>query len=159
MKSTSYGRLRGRQQGGAAVELALILVFSSFLLPVIFLFSRVFYHYNVIKQGTQDAANYVAALPRIEMSTSSSLLLAQARAKAIVENAIKEAGIKPPEDLAVGVFCNGGTCFSSVPVQSVKVEAGFKLVDGFWQDSARWLPDEERLSWTFIASSEAIYQN
>ncbi len=159
MKTKNHVRLRGRQQGIAAVELALILIFSSFLLPVVFLFARVFYHYNVIKQGTQDAANYMAAIPRIEMNTSSNLLLAQARAKAIVENAIIEAGIKPPEDLVVAVSCNGGACFSSVPVQSVKVEAGFKLVDGFWQDTARWLPDEELLSWTFTASSEAIYQN
>lgn len=152
--------IRARQDGAAAVELALILLFSSFLLPVVFLFSRVFYHYNVIKQGTQDAANYLAALPRIETSTTSSFVLAQARAKTIVEKAISEAGIKPPEDLAVTVTCNGGTCFSTIPVQSVKVEAMFKLEDAFWQDTGPWLLDfSTSPSWTFIARSEAIYQN
>jgi Flp pilus assembly protein TadG len=153
-------RIRSRQQGAAAVELALILLFSSFLLPVVFLFSRVFYHYNVIKQGTQDAANFVAALPRMETAVSSSLILAQARAKAMVERSITEAGIKPPEDLTVTVSCNGGTCFSTVPVQSVKVEALFRLEDAFWQDTGGWLPDfATSPSWTFTASSEAISQN
>lgn len=159
MNPDIHHRRRSRQQGAAAVELALILVFSSFLLPVVFLFSRVFYHYTVIKQGSQDAADYMAALPRMETNASSSLLLAQARAKAIVDNAIEEAGIKPPEDLVVSVFCNGGTCASTVPVQSVRVEAVFKLGDAFWKDTGPWLPDADNLSWTFIASSEAIYQN
>lgn len=152
--------VRGRQKGAAAVELALILLFSSFLLPVVFLFSRVFYHYNVIKQGTQDAANYLATMPRIEMSTSSSFVLAQARAKTIVEKAISEAGIKPPEDLVVSVACNGGICLPSAPLQSFRVEAGFRLEDAFWQDTGPWLPDfSTSPSWIFTASSEAIYQN
>lgn len=139
--------------------MALILMLSAFLLPVVFLFARVFYHYSVIKQGTQDAANYMATLPRIEMLTSAGMLLAQARAKSIVANAISEAGIKPPEDLAIGVRCNGGTCVAAVAVQSVHVDAAFTLVDDFWKDTGTWLPDEFTPSWTFTASSDAIYQN
>ena len=154
------GRRGDRQRGIAMVELGLILIFTSFLLPVVFLFSRVFYHYSVIKQGTQDAANYMATLPRMETQTSSTLLLAQARAKAIVANAISEAGIKPPEGLVVNVLCNNNAnCTAGVPVQRVRVFADFTLADAFWQDTGRWLPDATSDSWTFTASSEAIYQN
>lgn len=149
-----------RQHGIAFVELALILIFTSFLLPVVFLFSRVFYHYNVIKQGTQDAANYMAALPRVETMTSSTLLLSQERAKTIVGNAIAAAGIKPPEGLIVSVNCNNNAnCNPGVPVQRVRVYADFTLADAFWKDTGPWLPGPDGLSWTFTASSEAIYQN
>lgn len=151
---------RRRQRGAAAVELALILVFSGFLLPVVFLFSRVFYHYSVIKQATQDAANYMAVLPRIEMITPAGMALAQVRARDIVENAIAEAGITPPEDLVIGVRCNNGAnCNAAIAVASVRVEADFTLVDAFWQDTGPWLPDTFGSSWTFSASSDAIYQN
>lgn len=149
-----------RQNGIAFIELALILIFTSFLLPVVFLFSRVFYHYNVIKQGTQDAANYMAALPRVETLTSSTLLLAQERAKTIVANAISEAGIKPPEGLVVSVLCNNNAnCTAGLPVLRVRVFADFTLEDAFWKDTGPWLPSSDNLSWTFTASSEAIYQN
>jgi Flp pilus assembly protein TadG len=151
---------RRRQRGAAAVELALILIFSGFLLPVVFLFSRVFYHYSVIKQATQDAANYMAVLPRIEMVTPAGMALAQVRAKDIVKNAIAEAGIKPPEDLIIDVRCNNNaSCVSSIAVEAVQVEATFILVDDFWQDTGPWLPDAFGSSWTFSASSDAIYQN
>lgn len=160
MNAHTKGLPRRRQSGAAAVELALILIFSGFLLPVVFLFSRVFYHYSVIKQATQDAANYMAALPRVEMITPAGMALAQVRARDMVENAIAEAGIKPPEDLVIGVRCNnGGDCIAAVAVTDVRVGATFTLVDGFWQDTGPWLPDAFASSWTFSASSDAIYQN
>lgn len=150
-----------RQRGVAAVELALILVVSSFLIfPVVFLFARVFYHYNVLKQATQDAANFMASVPRIELSTNSGLLATQARATAMVMAAISEAGITPPEDLLIRVSCNnGGVCKTSAPVEDVQVIAIFKLVDGFSQDSWRWLPHDSGYSWEFEAISNARYQN
>lgn len=160
MNAYIKGFQRRRQSGAAAVELALILIGSGFLLPVVFLFSRVFYHYNVIKQATQDAANYMAALPRVEMITPAGMALAQVRARDMVENAIAEAGIKPPEDLVIDVRCNNNSsCVSSIAVEDVHVEATFILVDGFWQDTGPWLPDAFASSWTFTASSDAIYQN
>lgn len=160
MNAAIRARRRRGQQGAAAVEMALILMLSAFLLPIVFLFSRVFYHYSVIKQGTQDAANYMAALPRVEMLTSAGMVLAQARTKDIVDKAILEAGIKPPEDLVIGVRCNNGAnCNAAVAVRSVRVDADFTLVDDFWKDTGTWLPDEFTPSWTFSASSEAIYQN
>lgn len=151
--------IRERQRGIAAVELALILVFTSFILPVVFLFARVFYHYNVIKQATQDAANAMAATPRMELVTSSGMTAAKARSVQMVVNAIAAAGIEPPEDLVVGVECNGGLCIAATPVVEINVAASFTLFDEFYLDTFPWLPDAYGPSWTFIAASDARYQN
>ena len=148
-----------RQRGIAAVELALILLFTSFILPVVFLFARVFYHYNVIKQATQDAANAMASTPRMELITSSGMAAAKARSVMIVMDALTSAGITPPEDLVVGIECNGGLCVAATPVVEISVTASFTLFDGFYMDTWRWLPDAYGPSWTFSAASDAPYQN
>ena len=90
---------RRRERGVAAVEFALILILTFFLLPAVFLFARVFYHYNVIKQATQDAANALAASPRIELMTFAGMAAAEARSKQMVINAITASGIYPPDTL------------------------------------------------------------
>lgn len=159
MNANCAGRRTDEQRGVAAVELALILVLSSFILPVVFLFSRVFYHYNVLKQATQDAANYMASVPRIELITSSGMSAAKARAEKIVADAVAGSGIKPPEELEVEIRCNNAMCFSSVPVNEVQVSAGFILFDDFWRDTGPWLKDEYGPSWTFTASSSATFRN
>lgn len=150
---------RKRQGGIAAIELALILVFTSFILPVVFLFARVYYHYNVIKQATQDAANAMAATPRMELITSAGMTAARTRSAQIVVNAIAAAGIKPPEDLVVQVDCNGAPCVAAIPVAEIRVFASFTLFDEFYIDTFPWLPDSYGPSWTFSATSDAPYQN
>ena len=150
---------RDRERGAAAVEFALIMIFTFFLLPAVFLFARVFYHYNIIKQATQDAANAMAATPRIEMMTYGGVAAAEARAKRMVLEAITSAGIYPPDTFAVGVYCNGGTCTPSPPITGIRVFAQFSLFDAFWRDTITWLPDPMGPAWTFSATSEAPYQN
>lgn len=151
--------MRQRQGGTAGVELALILLATSFILPVVFLFARVFYHYNVIKQATQDAAQAMASTPRVELITSSGMTAAKARSIRLVITAISSAGITPPEDLVVEIYCNGGACVAATPVVEVRVFASFTLFDGFWQDTRPWLSDSYGASWTFSAASDAPYQN
>lgn len=152
-------RTRSRQHGAAAVELALILIFTFFLLPAVFLFARVFYHYNIIKQATQDAANAMAATPRIEMMTYTGVAAAETRAKKMVIDAITSAGIFPPDTFVVDVYCNGGACAPTPPITSIRVFGQFTLFDAFWQDTITWLPDEFGPGWTFSAASDAPYQN
>lgn len=151
--------LPGRQRGAAAVELALILVFTFFVLPAVFLFARVFYHYNVLKQATQDAANALAASPRIELTTFAGMAAAEARSKQMVINAITGSGIYPPDTMSIDVFCNGSTCGPSAAITEIRVFASFTLFDAFWRDTLIWLPDEIGPAWTFTAASDAPYQN
>lgn len=150
---------RGRQRGVAAVELALILLFTFFMLPAVFLFARVFYHYNVIKQATQDAANAMAATPRIEMMTYAGMAAAKVRSEQMVLNAITSAGVFPPDTFLVDISCNGGTCGPSPTITGIRVYAQFSLFDAFWRDTIAWLPDPIGPAWTFSAASEAPYQN
>jgi Flp pilus assembly protein TadG len=158
--NTYSKRMVRRQRGIAAVELALIMMLTGFVMPVIFLFARVFYHYNVIKQATQDAANFMASVPRIELKTSAGMAAAQARSRELVRNGISEAGITPPEDLIIDVRCNNNsTCSWATEVQDVRVEATFILVDGFWQDTGPWLSQADGSAWELRTSSTAIYQN
>lgn len=156
MKANFIGR---KQRGAAAVELALILLFSSFILPAVFLFARVFYHYNVLKQATQDAANAMASTPRIELTTSAGMTAAIARSTQIVHAAIESAGIQPPEDLNVRIDCNGGLCIAATTAVEIRVTASFTLFDAFWRDTIRWLSDPIGPSWTFSAYSDAPVQN
>lgn len=150
---------RGRQGGVAAVEFALILIFTFFLLPAVFLFARVFYHYNVIKQATQDAANAMAATPRIELMTFAGMSAAKARSEQMVINAIVASGIYPPDTMTILVLCNGGACGPSASITAIHVYASFTLFDAFWRDTIQWLPDEIGPAWTFAATSDASYQN
>ena len=150
---------RKRQRGVAAVELALILMGTAFLLPAIFLFARVFYHYSVIKQATQDAANTMAATPRMEMMTSAGMNATKARSMLLVTNAIAAAGIAPPANLVVDIDCNGIPCVAATPVLEVRVFASFTLFDEFYRATFPWLPDAMGPSWTFSAASDAPYQN
>ncbi|MFZ3287535.1 MAG: TadE family protein, partial [Telluria sp.] len=97
-----------RPQGGvAAVELAIIMCLTAFLLPTIFLFGRVFLQYNVLKQATQDAANYMASIPLAELRNSSKVVAATTRAQQMVTTAVAEAGITPSAALgSIFVYCN-----------------------------------------------------
>ena len=52
-----------RQRDAATVELALLLTATMALMPALVLFARVFYQYGLLKQASQDAASYLAALP------------------------------------------------------------------------------------------------
>lgn len=160
MKRFLPPKTRWRQRGVAAVELALIMLFTFFVLPVVFLFGRVFYHYNVLKQATEDAATYMASVPRLELRTSQGMANAKARAVQMVVDAVAASGITPPEDLVVDVRCNnGGLCGPTMTITDIEVLAMFALFDGFWQYTSPWLTDEYGTSWTFNASSVATFRN
>lgn len=151
--------IKEKQRGVAAVEFALILLGTAFLLPVVLLFARVFYHYNVLKQATQDAANAMAATPRIELVTSAGMNAAKARSIQMVTRAIAAAGIAPSSELVVDVLCNGSPCVPGVAIVEIRAFAAFVLYDGFYRSTFRWLPDAYGPSWTFSATSDARYQH
>lgn len=150
---------RKKQRGVAAVEFALILLGTIFLLPVVLLFARVFYHYNVLKQATQDAANAMAATPRIELVTSAGMNAAKARSIQIVTRAISAAGIAPSSELVVDILCNGSPCVPGSAIVEIRAFAAFVLFDDFYRHTFRWLPDEVGPSWTFSATADARYQH
>ena len=68
MKAPGRKSCPRRQDGVAAIELALILLFFMGLLPVVLLFGRVLLAYTAMQKGAHDAARYMATLPLPQMS-------------------------------------------------------------------------------------------
>ena len=68
MKAPGRKSCPRRQDGVAAIELALILLFFMGLLPVVLLFGRALLAYTAMQKGAHDAARYMATLPLPQMS-------------------------------------------------------------------------------------------
>lgn len=148
-----------RPRGVAAVELAIIMCLTVFLLPTIFLFGRVFLHYNVLKQATQDAANYMASISPAEAGDPDSVAAATATAQLMVRTAVGAAGITPAATLtSIYSYCNAvETCGVNRPV-TVTVTA-ILTINGadFNAATLQWLNDY--LKWNIPASSTVAYAN
>ncbi|MES2264792.1 MAG: TadE/TadG family type IV pilus assembly protein [Pseudomonadota bacterium] len=97
---------RARQHGIAAIELALILSLSLFLLPYILLFGRVFWHYTALQKAAHDAARYMSTLPQQEMGNVASAAAAATLARTMVSDAALGAGLtERPETALITVNC------------------------------------------------------
>lgn len=137
-----------RQRGAAALELAAILSVTVLLmLPALALCVFTFYQYSVVKAASDDAAAYLASIPRAAFLTSARRVAARAQAGQMVTNAVTGAGITDNTWVdAPWIWCNGNgaaaSCNSVVPA-SVGVEVnveidvmGFDLLDMILPDDA-----------------------
>lgn len=143
----------------AAVELAIIMCLTVFLLPTIFLFGRVFFQYNVLKQATQDAANHIASIPPAELRNAAKVDAAGARAEQMVRTAVAEAGITPASRLSnIRWSCDDGGECGPLPPASITVTANL-AINGWDFNAAtmQWL--DEYLEWTIPARSTVAYAN
>jgi len=83
-------RQRRRQDGLAAIELALIMLFFMALLPVVLLFSRVLLAYTALQKSTHDAARYMATLPQVQMMNPGTAAQNSVFARQMVIDAMAE---------------------------------------------------------------------
>ena len=149
---------RRAERGVAAIELAIILTQTFVLLPAIFLFCRVFYQYNVLKQATHDAAQYVAALPPGKIRNKTAAADASNTAKAMVVAAANAANINPVPGLSeVAVLCDAAAnCSGTTEPGTVRVSLQLTLTEikysGF---TAPFLDKDYR--WTINADSTVAY--
>lgn len=133
-------RYPNREQGTAAVELAIICVMAIAIIPLIFLFGRVFWHYNVLKQAAFDAAHYAASASASRMAANSANV--NATATAIVVNAVKDAGMEP--GVEVFIMCLPQFFCSQVSSGTIKVAVRSTLTDpGFAAFNSMFLDYEE----------------
>ena len=114
-----------RENGTAAVELAIIVVMATTIIPFIFLFGRVFWHYNVLKQATYDAAQYVATSATSRMMANSADV--QAAAVAMVNAAAQGAGMEPLAGVAV--LCMPKVICQSTNAGTIQVHATARVTD------------------------------
>jgi Flp pilus assembly protein TadG len=148
-----------RQAGAAAVEFALIVAATAIVLPATFVFFRVFWQYNVLRQATSDAARYMATVPVYQLGATSPRPVDVARR--MVARAVVAAGILPAseEEAAydnVVVYCPGAQVNNCAPrpdlitvTTSLNVTTPASL--GEIMGGAG--------SWTFYANTSARYGN
>ena len=145
------------QRGVAAVELAIILSATLFLLPALVLFGRLFYQYNVIKLACQDAALYMASLPPAAVLDDTERQLSEGIARQLVSNAAVGAGLQSPASIvsAAVVSCDDGTvCIGAIP-HTFRVTASFRFNDLGLGLVDQWT--NSRHEWTVSVRSSAAY--
>lgn len=130
-------RYPNREQGTAAVELAIICVMAIAIIPLIFLFGRVFWHYNVLKQAAYDAANYIAYASTSRMVADSGDI--RNTAAVLVANAAAASGMDPVMDVSTiclpKFYCaqtNSGTI--KVVVMATITDPGFAAFNSIFLD-------------------------
>jgi len=93
-----------RQRGVAAIELALIMLFFTGLLPIVLLCGRALYAYTALQKSAHDAARYLATLPVAQMTHAASVTPAVAFARQMVVESMADTwpGL---EAVKIGVEC------------------------------------------------------
>jgi Flp pilus assembly protein TadG len=102
-----------RPRGVAAIELALILCLTLSLLPLLLLFGRVLWHYNVLKHAADEAALAVARQSLLEIEAGNSPVLAYG----VVSAAATHARLERLRGIGyVPISCSGGPVHSCTSV-------------------------------------------
>lgn len=144
------------QRGVAGIEMALILVYFIFLIPVVLLFGRVLWTYYVLKQSTAAAARlYSLASPAMIADTATRTAL-NLGARQMVVDALAGAGVTPlPSATDVLLQCSGCTTMVNPKVQ---VSLDYFLEDkSFSIVTSGYLSENPQFSWELYATSTVPY--
>jgi Flp pilus assembly protein TadG len=109
IKLDTFGRLRKRQVGVAAVELALLLPILITFLTLGYFTVSIFWHYTMAQKAAQDAARYLSTVPASEMMAPASASAAGSLAQQIAR---KEIADMSPDAVVPGIetFCDDSNC-------------------------------------------------
>ena len=80
-----------RQEGVAAIELALIMLFFMGLLPFVLLFGRALLAYTALQKSAHDAARYLATMPLPQMANADAAEQGAVFARQMVRQAMLES--------------------------------------------------------------------
>ena len=151
-----------RQNGVAAIELALIMLFFMGLLPVVLLFGRALLMYTAMQKSAHDAARYMATLPLQQMTNETSANQAAAFAARMIGDALEQTGPVLSTNLirVDCIYADGdypcGT-FVTKPLQ-VRVKFATDLTVTFLPGlTSKWLP--ELVSVPLRANANLRYAN
>ena len=131
MKRRNPSWSRPRQQGVAAIEVALLLPVLVVMLAMPLFWGRVFYQYEVAERAAHDAALYLSTVPLIEMKTISQTTNEPALAAAIVAAELAElkSNYIPP---AVAIQCDSLPCESISVPSTIRVVIRLSILDEFF---------------------------
>ena len=134
-----------RQDGVAAIELALILLFFMALLPFVLLFGRALLVYTALQKSTHDAARYMATMPLSQMAGIGTATQAVAFSRQMVTEAMAESW-PTMEAVRVSVDCvyanDSYSCgtYATPPLQ-VRIKLSVDMpVDILPELTRKWLP-------------------
>ena len=119
------------QHGGAAVELALILIVLTTMMAGIFEFGRAFWYYDALTKATRDGARMMSISPKATIESSAVGL-----AKTRVVNAVIAAGLPSFDATNVAVTCLtaallDSTCVDGTAPGGVRVQiTGYSITIG-----------------------------
>ncbi|MDM5175982.1 hypothetical protein PO883_02055 [Massilia sp. DJPM01] len=122
-----------RARGIARIELALILAFMAFLLPVIFSIGRLFYVYAVLKQTAAAAAASLSMVPPGEWAGSASFNSPmKLRTQQLIEQSLLDANVAPAIPLLDFDFdCNGNLLCGGDRQDTITVTVGVAIPNGY----------------------------
>jgi cbb3-type cytochrome oxidase subunit 3 len=136
MKSSLFyfaRRLRHRQQGVAAVELAAILPILLILLTIPVFYARCQWHYTAAQKAAYDAARYLSSVPLTEMLSPELAEAAGAQAVEIAKREIAELApgtiIRSPKAYCGGEDCGYSSLPAGTPPSTVNVTFKFSVTD------------------------------
>jgi Flp pilus assembly protein TadG len=122
-----------RQHGGAAVELALILIVLITMMAGIFEFGRVFWYYEALTKATRDGARMISISPKATIAS-----VAVGSAKTLVVNSVLAANVPAFTAANVAVTCltsalADGTCTDGTAPGGVRVQiTGYTITIGLF---------------------------
>jgi Flp pilus assembly protein TadG len=122
-----------RQHGGAAVELALILIVIITMMAGIFEFGRVFWYYEALTKATRDGARMISISPKATIAS-----VAVGSAKTLVVNSVLAANVPAFTAANVAVTCltsalADGICTDGTAPGGVRVQiTGYTITIGLF---------------------------
>lgn len=134
-----------RQRGVAAIELALIMLFFSGLLPVVLVCGRALFAYTALQKSAHDAARYMATLPLPQMMDIDAAAEGSAVVRHLVAEAMQDTWPEM-QTLRISVECvyadDAYSCgsYASKPLQvrlKLTIDIQVRFLPGLM---AKWLP-------------------
>ncbi|KAB8040171.1 TadE/TadG family type IV pilus assembly protein [Janthinobacterium aquaticum] len=140
-----------RQRGVAAIELALIMLFFTGLLPVVLLCGRALFAYTALQKSAHDAARYMATLPLPQMMNLASAAEGSVVVRQMVSDAMQDTWPEM-ETLRITVECvyadDAYQCgsYASRPLQ-VRLKLTIDMPVRFLPTLlAKWLPQMSKIA-------------
>ena len=162
MRRHGLRRATARQDGVAAIELALILVFFMALLPVVLLFGRAMFLYTAVQKSAHGAARYMATLPLQQMTNYAAAAQASTFAVRMAQDTLAETGPVLPSNI-IRVEClytSGDFPCGSYATRPLQVRVRFVAdlpIDFLPGLTMRWLPQLAPI--TLTANAVLSYAN